>query len=283
MDRRIGLLSCAPVAALALWGAASSASAGSVTSWNFDPYWPTTCSCSAFTGFQVILPGDQTGIALTYYNSFPDPKATVTFDGTNTTVLFTSNSGGTIPLGMPGGSYGPSGSPVPHFGLAGDIPGTGGEKLPPLAMQWLYGSSTVDTPTLGAQLKSGAHGKTKYLIEYVTVIADPGHASGSWFELPYTGSYQQTFIASPSTPVSLANANFFISPTEIPLDQLNLNELSDPRFKPIPQVPDGTGILAGGTVGGSASPEPASWIMLIAGFCALGATLRRRSIRPAAG
>jgi len=66
-----------------------------------------------------------------------------------------------------------------------------------------------------------------------------------------------SFFNPTNGPITLNVARFFTSDTQIPLDQLNLTDLppDDPRFKPIPGVPDGLVIPAGGTF---PIPEPRS-------------------------
>ena len=286
MNRAVSTLLAASATVVVFGAAASQASAATVeTNWNFDPYWPTTCTCSNFTGFEVILPGNQTGTATGNYNSFVNPTTSITYDSglDQTTIKYFSSTGSTIPLGPTTGAYGPSGSPVPHFGFTGDIPGstTGGEKLPPVSMQWLYtGSGSVGAPGLGINFKSNAaptSSNVKYLIEYVTVTSG-GQSTGTWFELPYSGGYKANFTGSTGSTVDLSNAKFFLSPTEIPLDNLNSNDYppSGSQFKPIPGIPDGTSLAPGASLLGASTPEPATWAMMLLGLAGVGAMLRYR-------
>jgi hypothetical protein len=245
-----------------------------VTSWNFDPDWPTTApgaGFTGFTGFLVFLPGNQSAIVTGNYNSFVNPQTTITYNSkTNQTVIdFTSSSGAKIALGPTPGQYGPANNPVPHFGFTGNVPGasTGGEKLPPVAMEWIYGSSnsSVKAPVAGVNFKSnGSTGPTKYLIEYVTVTSG-GVTSGDWFELPYQGSYKFNFVGS-GGPVTLSNAGFLLSNTEIPLDNLNTQDYPSPGApgSTFTAQPNLDGSLTGGV------PEPSTWAMMSTGFVVLG-------------
>ena len=241
------------------------------TGYNENPWWPTTCTCTSFTGFEFILPGDVTGVTFGNYNSFTNPTKSIAYNSmTNqTTLLFTSSTGATIPLGPGPGSFGPSGSPTPHFGISGNLPGTGGEKLAPVTQGWLYGtSSTVSAPALGATLKSGSStGPVKYLVEYITASLGGG-STGSWFELPYQGSYSSSFIGSTGSSVTLSSAKYFTTTTQIPLDNLNIVDLppSSPQFSPIPGIPDGTLLTSGGTIAGPSTPEPAPWTTMVLGI-----------------
>jgi hypothetical protein len=280
---------CLAACAAATLGAAAPAFAGGFpavpTSYNFNPAWPTTppvAGFTGFTGFAVFLPGNQVATVSANYNAFKSPApAAITYDPATklTEIKWTStNPSDTIGLGPSGGGpYGPGNSPVPHFGFTGIIPGvtTGGEKLPPVKMEWFYGSNaTKQTPTLGVKIKSTGTGPTKYVIEYVTATSG-GLSTGSWFELPYQGSYQLNFIGT-GGPMTISNAGFMLSPTEIPLDQLNQNDLPPPgmpgsTFQSDPNNPDGTMIPNGGI------PEPATWAMMILGVAMVGAARRRRS------
>ena len=255
-----------------------------MTAWNFDPAWPTTPPAMGFTGFtdfDVILPGDQTGVATGNYNSFVDPTSTSTYNSMTdqTTITFTSSSMSTIGLGGVSGSFGPSGPPTPHFGFSGDVPGatTGGEMIPPVSMEWSYGTSqTMAVPGLGVDFKSGSTGVTQYLIEYVTVTFGD-LSTGEWFELPFQGGYKSSFVGSTGFDVTLSDAVFFVSPTEIPLDNLNTNDYppTSPFFQPIPGIPDGTELMSGGSIAGPSVPEPATWVMMVLGFLGLGFAGRR--------
>jgi hypothetical protein len=213
--------------------------------WNFNPYWPTTPPpgfTGGFSDFEVFLPGDQVGIATTHFSSFyggepgepgsgrGNGPVSITYDSTTnlTTVEFYTSpfappADSTLPLG-PGPCACGGDNTVPHFGLSAEVPGetTGGELIPPLNMEWTYGSSgTLVVPTVGVGMSStGDTGQIYYLIEYVAATSG-AESGGNYFELPYQGSYTFRFIGS-GGPVTLSDAGYFISPTEIPLSDLNL-------------------------------------------------------------
>jgi hypothetical protein len=76
----------------------------------------------------------------------------------------------------------------------------------------------------------------------------------------------------------LSNPRFFISPTEIPLDQLNTTDLppSDSRFHPL-TLPDGSKLGASSSESELVTAEPSSFVLLLCGGAGLLAgTLRRR-------
>lgn len=284
-NSRLSLLAAASLGCAAACG---SAAAGDLppSMWNFNPYWPTTPPLGfpgGFSDFEVVLPGDQTGIATSDFSSFYGPggpgngPVSVTYDPTTnqTLVEFTSSNGSTIPLGPGPGDYGGDNS-VPHFGLSAEVPGdnTGGELIPPLTMGWTFGSSgTLTTPTVGVGMSStGATGPIQYLIEYVTVTSG-AESSGDWFELPYQGSYTFKFIGS-GGPVTLSDAGYFISPTEIPLDNLNLTDEPPTGSPGSPFAPQP---FLDGPIPGI--PEPATWVMLLLGVFGVGAASRCRGQR----
>ncbi|HTX39952.1 MAG TPA: hypothetical protein VME43_33265 [Bryobacteraceae bacterium] len=244
--------------------------AACATGWNFNP--PT--APAGANNFEVILPGDQTGIVTANYNSFMSPTSSVTYDGTNTTIAFSGS-------GLAGtGPYGPGLSPVPHFGFTGVVPGatTGGERLPPVTMEWSVGASTTVVPGLGIDFISGNAGVLQFLM--VLVDVEPiggGPATENWFELPYQGSYSLSFLASDGG-VQLSDASYFVSPTQIPLDNLNENYYpsNDPQWQPLPNVPNGTTIPSNGSLFAAAMPEPQSLALLVPALLGLGAAVRWR-------
>lgn len=266
------------------------AGAVATTSWNFDPYWPTqpVCGCVYLTGFEVILLGNQTAFATGNYNSFPSGTDKVTYANGKTTIIFYSSAysptlstadaikaNGT----SPSQTFGSGHLAAPHFGFTGQVAGesAGGERLPPVTMEWLTGNPTSNptvagtVPNLGIKVKSNAStGPTKYLIEYVNAKVGSG-TTGEWFEAPYQGSYQASFTNGSGASVTLSNARFFTSDTQIPLDNLNVNDTppSGGNFQPIPGVPDGTMLP-------SSTPEPEAWALMLVGFAGLGGVLRRR-------
>ncbi len=278
--------------------------------WNFNPYWPTTPPpgwTGGFNDFEVFLPGDQTAVASTHFNSLYGPKGygsgpvSITYNSMTeqTTVAFNTempcNDGcQLIGLGPGTGTVGAYGgdNAVPHFGLSAEAPGetTGGELIPPLMMAWSYGSGlTLTVPTVGVGMASaGGTGTVDYLVEYVTVSSG-AESSGSWFELPYQGSYTFKFIGS-GGPVTLSDAQYFISPTEIPLGDLNLSDeppTGSPCLAPSPtsleclpftlQPPLDGYYPAYPVKNETFTPEPATWALLLLGISGVGAALRARS------
>lgn len=229
------------------------------TGWNFDCPPPPPGA----NNFEIVLPGDQTGIVSANYNSFLSPTHTVVFDGTNTTITFSGSGLASS------GPYGPGNSPVPHFGFSGIVPGatSGGEKIPPVDMHWSVNKAVTPVPGLGITFFNNAIGSvTRYLLVGIRDEKPDGDGAGNgadgdettnWFELPYQGSYHYSFNATDGA-ADLSGAKFFTSSTEIPLDQLNMDTLP-PRV-----IRDG-------------SRSPAS--LMVPSFRAATHSLRRQSPR----
>lgn len=139
----------------------------------------------------------------------------------------------------------------------------------------------VDTETLnGLELNvASGSGTTKYLIEFVTITAG-GPGTNNWFEVPYLGpSYQANFVNLTGSNLTLSDAGFFISPTQIPLDQLNVTDTppTGSASSPFSPVPGFDGTLAPGGSFGPSVPELST--MMLLGFAGLALIFRRKSVR----
>jgi len=116
----------------------------------------------------------------------------------------------------------------------------------------------------GITVSSPSSGATKYLVSYVNVTVgnSPG---GYWFEIPYAPARPVTFVDNNSAPITLSNVGFFLSNTEIPLDNLNFNDYPPPgssgsMFNPAPSF-DSTLNPQGSETGGV--PDASSTATLI--------------------
>ncbi len=140
---------------------------------------------------------------------------------------------------------------------------------------------TLDMPPVVAEQGSGG---PDYLILGMDVTDETTTNSDSYYEefdVPAGDDYEITIqndLGSPDDPGLLSSAGFFLSPTQIPLDQLNeslypLAGSPDSQFIPLPSL-DGQSLAPGNEVSADANvPEPASLTLLGAGALAL---IRRR-------
>ncbi len=162
-----------------------------------------------------------------------------------------------------------------HVGL--DLgPVSGLSSLDPVDAYWAdsSGSPIMQLPSIGfapspAQLDAGPF---HYAIVYA-VVSNGSTSAGEWFEVPYTGAVPHIQLTAGNEPLTLTNPGFFLSPTEIPLDNLNFDNLPPPgnggsMFTPLPSY-DGSSIAAdGGTT--LQLPEPNSLVLAaLAALCTL--------------
>ena len=175
-------------------------------------------------------------------------KVTAALDGNgNTVVTFSGKNPVTPPCG--GFVYGTS-KGNPHVGLdssLGSGVSCGGPALMIIAHQWGagpgIGAASVDSPA------SSGCWRTLFLI-----ITDPGQQAGEWHELPCgcNRPAPNVIISNNSNaPITLSNVGYQLSPTLIPLDDLNFGNDPPPgqpgsNFTPLPQY-NGTTLQPGGS------------------------------------
>ena len=117
-----------------------------------------------------------------------------------------------------------------------------------------------------------AGGSTSFVTFFATVTSG-SQSTGQWFEVPYTTgtSPQLTLTNYTSSNETLSNVGYMLSPTLIPLDNLNYGTLPPPGTpgSPFSSLPGYDGSMltggdgkggAGGTITTYALPEPASVI-----------------------
>jgi len=185
------------------------------------------------------------------------PQALVPMAGFKIDAGFTLDIGQTVPFGElvhahPG---------ITTFGPILQIPGDGftvpDEPLVNLS------ASTISDPSL------------EFLITAATVTTLMGEGNilttRDYFEYPISTSGAELTFDNPTLQSeTLSDAGFFLSSTEIPLDQLNSAGLppDDPRFQRVPNIPNGTVLGAGASMSFSI-PEPAGATLLLTGISAL--------------
>lgn len=219
---------------------------------------------------------NESGLPGTFYNNYYNPPndsvggPTVTTHGKLTDVTFPIGSGAPV-----------SGPPGPHVGFqvcqgtGGICSGTAGPVTlveDPDVFQTFYtlkntatGKLTnVQLPIINAALTSTNNIPPVFDTIFAFVTRD-GVTSGEYFEIP-EGSGASVKLNNPSgPPVTLTDAEYRLSPTELPLDLLNFTDLppTGPGWTPLPGYPNGTVLKA---------PEPASIALLSFGvFSLLGA------------
>ncbi len=167
---------------------------------------------------------------------------------------------------------------LPHVGLASS--GTDG-TLDLISQTWSNGTSSYTVPGgISAYIAGGGGGGPAALDPYAILFADVtsgGNTVGQWIELPYTGSYPTLTITNyTGSAETLSNVGYFLSPTMIPLDNLNFGTTPPPGsldspFIPLPNL-DGETLAGGDGIGGAGGsvtqglPEPSSIISMGTGL-----------------
>jgi hypothetical protein len=269
--RRKLLLACAFLTASANWARAE------IINENIPapgcPSW-----CGGANTFTVVLQGTVPGLSPTLndlqiadnasYNAFYSLNQSLGF-GTTSVSISIDSSGNTV-LVYSGSnaisnteSFG-SPNPNPHFAATSPTDPT------ILNQYWGPPSAPLNVPGVSVTAPPVGPG---YTLIYVDATAQ-GLTVGQWFEFP--GSVLQPIFTNNNAatgPVTLSDAGYLFSPTEIPLDMLNFSDEPPPNspgstFIPLPQY-NGRVLTP--------MPEPSTWIMLASGLIMVGRAAQRRS------
>jgi hypothetical protein len=268
--RRNLLLACAFLTASANWANAE------IINENIPaPGCPSWCG-GAYT-FTVVLQGtvpglnptpNNTTIAYnTSYNAFYSLNQSLGY-GTTSVAISINGSGNTV-LVYTGSnainnteSFGTP-NPNPHFAAT--------SPTDPTILNQYWGPPAAPLNVPGVSVTAPPVGPG-YTIIYVDATAQ-GLTVGQWFEFP--GSVLQPIFTNnngPTGPVTLSDAGYQTSFTEIPLSDLNFSDEPPPGnpgspFIPLPQY---NGRVL------NPSPEPSMWIPLASGLICIGRAARRR-------
>lgn len=284
----------------------TSARAGSL--YNAYEGLPASLTGGSATSFTMVLKGDvRSTLNLTamqtdtvanpfayvnknYFGGSGTSSVTATLDTNgNTVVTFT----GTNPvLSTYNFSYGSSGNGLPHVGLDGTA---GNLSLSIISQAWSNTSSSQATPALTVANPNPPGGSTSFVTFFATVTSG-SQSTGQWFEVPYTTgtSPQLTLTNYTSSNETLSNVGYMLSPTLIPLDNLNFNTLPPPGMSgsPFTSLPGYDGSMltggdgkggAGGTITTDALPEPASIVSFASGLVVVAGYLARQRIHARRG
>ena len=252
----------------------------------------TNTTGTSETTVNVVLNGNfsQAGDVVNNYPTFgPGTTSTVTYNAANntTTITVTNTTVNAVPV--------PAGK-VAHIGYS-LLNGTGGGEMesPETAYKY-WGTPQNATPASNLRLPApswfvtnpGQGPNTVFVIMYATIELANGATSGEWDEQQVPAN--QPFKINLGNDDMLDgnmfafNVGFQFSNTEIPLDDLNLNDYPPSSFQPLPGFMNGQGIgpgmnLESSMLAAPELPEPSSLGLLAIG--AAGLLARRRNARAA--
>jgi hypothetical protein len=265
--------------------------------WNF---YPGFCACTSTggdaTSFTVVFQGDiisDLDLVFTQGNAGINPfaqldttlhlsntstvTATLVDSGQETQVTYTNGAGPAINSSEASDFPSPKG---PHFGLQPSSSDADGAPLTVVSETWDTTNSVpvinTSNPTINTMLP------VHFEVVFVQVTSN-GVTAGNWFEIPYNGSAPPITLSNPTgSSETLSNVGYQLSPTLIPLDNLNFGTDPPPGFPGSTFTPDsqldGMTVSAGGSLP-VYTPEPSMLLPLAAGIGLLVFASRRRRAR----
>jgi hypothetical protein len=153
-------------------------------------------------------------------------------------------------------------------------------RISAVCLPFLATLATANASPIDVTIPSGTTGTMNYVIFFADVTIG-GNTTGQWFETPMlvdTGTLPQITVTDTSArQVTLSNVGFLLSPTLIPLDNLNYMDYPPPgsagtQFTPMSgydtTLSSGSSITQGNSEAGSpvtleTTPLPATWTLLI--------------------
>jgi hypothetical protein len=220
---------------------------------------------------QVELEGDQTSDIEGYINPFgPSGEESASYDSSDdeTTVEFDAGPDGTP---VQPGAEAEEGIIDDHAGMVFDGKGwVTQEQFNQMVNPSLEGTDTGTGPDTEWEVLRGSYqnsGDTLSSDEYTELEVTEGQDMQVEVENQDAGL---------DGPIFQFNPGYFLSPTEIPLDQLNSTDLPDSMFMPIPGFTNGERINEGSTIDSSDIDVPEPGSLMLAGVGAMILARRRR-------
>lgn len=249
----------------------------------FNQFDPLPSGGATPNNFEMVFQGNVTSVIpaqplSNYTDAFLNPnpiKVSYSASSNTTTVTFSGSNGFAYPFGN---------TLDPHFGLdAGLQPAT------PLVLSnefWsLNGSDIQNLPAATISRLNGGNSNLPdpwaiiYLNETITGTSTTG---GVWEELPFVGPLSFQVTNGSAQSLTLSDVQYFVSNTQIPLDNLNFNDYP-PNSSPFILLPglNGTVLGNGQTLDVSPTPEPSTWLLFGSGLGVLGiiAIRKKKEIR----